>query len=54
VREAVDLEVSFVAEALRVDLIGMNARLMGEYVRFVADRLLVALGYEKLYHVGGD
>jgi hypothetical protein len=38
VREAVELEEAFVAEALRVDLIGMNARLMGQYVEFVADR----------------
>ncbi|KAI8474639.1 MAG: ribonucleoside-diphosphate reductase small chain-like protein [Monoraphidium minutum] len=49
VREAVELEASFVAEALRVDLIGMNADLMDRYVEFVADRLLVALGYGKLY-----
>ncbi|KIZ01589.1 ribonucleoside-diphosphate reductase subunit M2 [Monoraphidium neglectum] len=49
VREAVELEEAFVAEALRVDLIGMNLRLMGQYVEFVADRLLVALGYSKLY-----
>jgi hypothetical protein len=38
VREAVELEEAFVAEALRVDLIGMNLRLMGQYVEFVADR----------------
>lgn len=49
VREAVDLETAFICDALPVDLIGMNARLMADYVRFVADRLLVALGYSKLY-----
>jgi ribonucleotide reductase beta subunit family protein with ferritin-like domain len=51
VGEAVDLERDFCSEALRVDIIGMNKELMGQYVRFVADRLLVALGYEKLYNV---
>lgn len=49
VREAVELERSFVCEALSCDLIGMNVRLMGQYIEFVADRLLVALGYGKLY-----
>ena len=49
VREAVELEHAFVCEALSCDLIGMNARLMAEYIEFVADRLLVALGYAKLY-----
>lgn len=49
VRTAVDLEVGFCTHALPVELIGMNSTLMREYVRFVADRLLVALGYAKLY-----
>ena len=34
---------------LQVDLIGMNCRLMSEYIEFVADRLLVAMGVEKHY-----
>lgn len=33
-----------------MDLIGLNADLMSEYIRFVADRLLVALGTPKMYH----
>lgn len=48
--EAVEIESEFVSESLPVDLIGMNARLMTQYIRFVADRLLVALGYPKRYH----
>jgi ribonucleoside-diphosphate reductase subunit M2 len=40
----VELELEFCCEALSVALVGMNATLMGQYVRFVADRLLVALG----------
>lgn len=49
VREAVDLELEFVNAALPCSLIGMNPALMGAYVRFVADRLLLQLGYRELY-----
>ena len=38
-------------DALPVSLIGMNAKLMCQYIEFVADRLLVALGNEKIYNV---
>ena len=48
-REAVALETSFVCEALPVDLIGINKKMMGTYVQFCADRLLLSLGYDKLY-----
>jgi ribonucleotide reductase beta subunit family protein with ferritin-like domain len=44
VREAVDIERNFICDALPVDLIGMNALLMGQYIEFVADRLLRKLG----------
>jgi ribonucleotide reductase beta subunit family protein with ferritin-like domain len=47
---AVDMEGEFVKDALPVELIGMNSREMLEYVKFCADRLLVALGYNKLYN----
>lgn len=50
IKEAVDIEQNFVSEALSVALIGMNALLMKQYIEFVADRLLVELGYKKLYH----
>ena len=50
VAEAVALEHEFCCEALSVSLVGMNAELMSQYIKFVADRLLVALGCEKLYH----
>lgn len=49
VKEAVDIEKKFICESLPVDLIGMNSKLMGEYIEFVADRLIVSLGYQKLY-----
>ncbi|KAI6653778.1 Ribonucleoside-diphosphate reductase subunit M2 [Oopsacas minuta] len=51
IRDAVNIEISFLTDALPVRLIGINAVLMGEYIKFVADRLLVALGYEKNYKV---
>jgi ribonucleotide reductase beta subunit family protein with ferritin-like domain len=47
ITEAVDAEKEFVTEALPVDLIGMNCGLMQQYIEFVADRLLVALGCPK-------
>ena len=47
--KAVEIEQEFVRDALPVELIGMNSRLMSQYIEFCADRLSVALGYEKIY-----
>jgi ribonucleotide reductase beta subunit family protein with ferritin-like domain/thiol-disulfide isomerase/thioredoxin len=49
VTEAVAIEKAFICEALSVDLIGMNARLMAQYIEFVADHLLTTLGVGKVY-----
>ncbi len=49
IADAVSIEKEFVVDAIPVKLIGMNADLMCQYIEFVADRLLVALGYNKLY-----
>ncbi|KAL0924519.1 hypothetical protein M5K25_005354 [Dendrobium thyrsiflorum] len=51
VADAVDIEREFVCDALPCALVGMNADLMSRYIEFVADRLLGALGYGKLYGV---
>ena len=51
IKEAVAIEQEFLTDALPVSLIGMNAKLMCQYIEFVADRLLVALGNEKVYQV---
>jgi len=51
VRDAVKWEIQFVTEALPVNLIGMNAELMSDYIKFVADRLLHALKCPKLWRV---
>jgi ribonucleoside-diphosphate reductase beta chain len=48
--DAVVIEKEFVTDALPVDLIGMNARLMQQYIEFVADRWLDELGYAKVYN----
>lgn len=48
--EAVKIEKEFVCGALPVKLIGMNQDLMSQYIEFVADRLFVALGCEKVYN----
>ena len=49
--DAVAIEKEFVSDALPVNLIGMNAELMCQYIEFVADRLLAAVGNEKIYNV---
>lgn len=48
--QAVDIEKEFLTKALPVKLIGMNDVLMCQYIEFVADRLLVALGNEKHFN----
>jgi len=50
VRDAVEIEKEFISEALPCRLIGMNAKLMCQYIEFVADRLVLQLGYDKIYN----
>ncbi|WP_288764073.1 ribonucleoside-diphosphate reductase small subunit [uncultured Weeksella sp.] len=50
IADAVEVEKEFVTEALPVRLIGMNAELMCQYIEFVADRLLDALGCKKVWN----
>ena len=50
-KEAVKIEKEFICDALPCKLIGMNKELMSQYIEFVADRLLVQLGYPKLFDV---
>lgn len=51
IESAVTCEHQFVEDALPNDLLGMNAESMKNYVEFVADRLMVALGFNKIYNV---
>lgn len=48
--DAVQIEKEFILDALPVKLIGMNSELMSQYIEFVADRLLVELGNEKIFN----
>jgi len=48
--EAVNIEKDFICDALPCRLVGMNSDLMITYIEFVADRLLMQLGYKKLYN----
>jgi len=50
IKEAVEIETEFICEALPCRLIGMNSQMMTQYIQFVADRLLVQLGYKKIYN----
>lgn len=50
IREAVLIEQEFLTKALPVDLLGMNCDLMSQYIEFVADRLLLELGIDKIYN----
>jgi ribonucleoside-diphosphate reductase beta chain len=49
IKEAIDIEKRFICESLPVSLIGMNSKLMGEYLEFTADLLIGDLGYRPLY-----
>ncbi|MFN5773611.1 ribonucleotide-diphosphate reductase subunit beta, partial [Flavobacterium sp.] len=49
--DALDIERKFITESLPVSLIGMNSKLMTQYLEFVTDRLLVELGCNKVFNV---
>lgn len=49
-KDAVDVEKGFILESLPCKLLGMSAELMSDYVEYVADRLLVQLGYPKIFN----
>lgn len=50
-KDAVDIEIDFICESIPCRLLGMNSDIMSEYVKYIADRLLVQLGYDKLYNI---
>jgi len=49
-KEAIEIEKEFITESIPCAMIGMNAELMKQYIEFVSDRLLVQLGYEKIWN----
>lgn len=49
-RQAVDIEMRFITESIPCSMIGMNTDLMSDYIKYIADRLLVSLGSSKIYN----
>ncbi|XP_054723632.1 ribonucleoside-diphosphate reductase subunit M2-like [Uloborus diversus] len=54
ISDAVQIEQEFLTQALPVSLIGLNVKLMKEYIEFVADRLLSELGCDEEYRYGAE
>ena len=50
VKDAVNIEKSFITDSITCNMIGMNVELMSQYIEYVADRLIVQLGYDKLFN----
>ena len=50
IKEAVEIEKEFICSALPCRLIGMNSKLMSQYIEFVADRIMAQLGYNKIWN----
>ena len=50
-KEAVEIEKEFIVDSIKCNMIGMNSELMKQYIEFVSDRLLVQLGYNKIWNV---
>ena len=50
IQEAVEIEKEFITESIPCRMIGMNSKLMCQYIEFVADRLILQLGYDKVYN----
>lgn len=50
-RDAVLIEIEFICESIPCRLLGMNSDIMSDYVKYIADRLLVQLGYDQLYNI---
>jgi len=51
ITESVEIASEFINESIKCKLVGLNSNLMTEYIKYVADRLIVSLGYEKYYKV---
>lgn len=51
IQEAVDIEEEFIIDSIPCNLLGMNNKLMRQYIQFVADRLIIQLGYDPVYNV---
>jgi len=52
IEEAVVIETVFITESISCSMLGMNVDMMKQYIKFVADRIMIQLGYDKIYKVG--
>lgn len=50
IKESVEIETEFICDALPCRLIGMNSQMMTQYIQFVADRLCLQMGYDKIFN----
>ena len=50
-KEAVDIEIEFITQSIPCNLLGLNSDLMSDYIKFTADRLLIQLGYSKIWNI---
>tara|TARA_Y100000389_G_scaffold119429_1_gene116592 strand:+ start:1190 stop:2188 length:999 start_codon:yes stop_codon:yes gene_type:complete len=50
-KDAVDIEIDFITQAIPCNLLGLNSELMSQYIQFVADRLLTQLNYSKIWNI---
>jgi ribonucleotide reductase beta subunit family protein with ferritin-like domain len=48
-QEAVNIEKEFITESIPCAMIGMNSTMMCQYIEFISNRLLLQLGYDKLF-----
>ena len=49
-KEAVEIELEFITESIPCAMIGMNSKLMSQYIKYVADYLIIQLGYDPIYN----
>ena len=49
ITEAVDIEIEFITESLPCNLLGMNSELMIQYIKFVANRLVLQIGHNPVF-----
>ena len=54
IEEAVSIETVFITESISCSMLGMNVDMMKQYIKFVADRIMIQLGYEKIYKVANS
>jgi ribonucleoside-diphosphate reductase beta chain len=52
IEEAVEIETVFITQSISCSMLGMNTDMMQQYIKYVADQLMIQLGYNKIWKVG--